>query len=246
MRFSADRIQLFLNYHTIRGKYVRRYLDHLRRGVTSFPATDFNKTAMDEFVSYIDSKWSASLKNKRILDIGCGDGYTLSRINEQKISSDTIGISVNRGDVALARKLYGVKVKFGDMHEIPLPNNSVDTILARHCLEHSPMPLFALFEMHRVLEPADGLLALVLPANSPFWIEYEGHFHCMPKENWRKLFKEAGFEVESEEDGKWYAKRTDEHEEEWRFILRPVEQTTGRSPYRSIYRETFERVIGLK
>tara|TARA_R110002072_G_scaffold10726_53_gene49782 strand:+ start:1847 stop:2587 length:741 start_codon:yes stop_codon:yes gene_type:complete len=246
MLFSADRIDLFVNYHTISTKYIRRYLDHLRRGVVSFPATDYNKHAMDDLVASLEKNWTDALRGKRILDIGCGDGYTLSRIRDKGISSDLLGISVNRDDVALAKKMTGIKVKFGDMHSIPMPEGSVDALIVRHCLEHSPMPLFALFEMHRVLKATDGLLVVVLPANTPFWVEYEGHFHCMPKENWRKLFREAGFDVAAEENGTWYAKSTDAHEEEWRFFLRPREITEGRKPHTSIYREVIDRIVGRR
>lgn len=121
----------------------------------------------------------------------------------------------------LADKTHNIKVKFGDMHAIPQKDKSIDTILARHCLEHSPMPLFVLFDMHRIMKKDRGILAIVLPAYDPYWIQYKGNFHCMPKDNRLKLFEESGFDVLSEETGYWFAVATNKPENEWRFLLRP-------------------------
>lgn len=235
-------VERIINYYAISPGRVRRYLDHTRKGVASFPANEYNKTAMDEMIQFIEKKAPESLKGTRIIDIGCGDGYMLNQINNNHNNTSVLGISVIRKDITLARKMHNVKVKFGDMHAIPLRNNSVDTILARHCLEHSPMPLFALYEMHRILRKKEGVLAVVLPAYDPFWVQYEGHFHCMPKDNWLKLFNEAGFDLLHEESGHWFAVVTNKNEKEWRFILKPKTEATYQQPYRPFFLDLLSQI----
>jgi len=211
-------------------------MDEMRRGVAAFPANESNKMAMNELVSMVEREAPESISGVAILDVGCGDGYTLSRISESNTNESLLGVSVCRGDIELAKRLHDVSVKFGEMNCLPCKPRSVDTVITRHCLEHSPMPLFSLMEMHRVMRPGAGALVVVLPANTPFWINYKGHFHCMPKENWLRLFELAGFEVTYQESGTWFAVGTQSDEEEWRFILRPKFETAYTRPYRRFYR----------
>jgi len=248
MRLIGKRtIQRIINYNFIRIGRLKRYLDHLRIGVASFPVNDHIKKATAELLLFIERDMPESLVGTIIMDIGCGDGYMLSQINKKHSNSSFIGISVCNDDISLARKRHGVKVKFGDMHSIPQNENTVDTILARHVLEHSPMPLFALFEMHRIMKKGKGILAVVLPAYDSKWVKYEGHFHCMPKDNWMKLFEESGFNVLFEETGCWFAVATNKLEKEWRFILSPKKDEQFCQPYKPFYADVFNRLIlGLK
>lgn len=234
-------LERILNYYAIPPGRLRRYLDHSRVGVASFPANKHNKKAMDELLTFIESEAPESLDGTKILDIGCGDGYILSQIRSNYNNTSLSGISVCRDDISLASKVYGAKVKFGDMHSIPEKNKSIDTVIARHCLEHSPMPLFVLFEIHRIMKNGSGVLVVVLPAYSPYWVKYKGHFHCMPKDNWIKLFGDAGFEVLSEEVGYWFAVATNKPEEEWRFLLQAKTDKKYNQPYTPFYVELFNR-----
>jgi len=234
-------LERIFNYYAIPLKRLRRYQDHLRVGVASFPANKHNMHAMNELLVFIETEAPESLDGTKILDIGCGDGYILNQIRNNYGNTNLSGISVCRDDISLAKKMHGTKVKFGDMHAIPEQNKSIDTVIARHCLEHSPMPLFALFEMHRIMKAGKGVLVVVLPAYTPYWVQYRGHFHCMPKDNWVKLFEEAGFEVLSEETGYWFAVATNKSEKEWRFLLRPKIDKKYSQPYTSFYLELFNR-----
>lgn len=86
-----------------------------------------------------------------------------------------------------------------DFHELPYSDNSFDLIWARHALEHSPMPYFALKEWQRV---ADYLL-IIVPAPSKYIANYEGHYSVFADNSWRALFKKAGLKLIKFEEGKW-------------------------------------------
>ena len=60
-----------------------------------------------------------------------------------------------------------------DEEELPLPDSSVDRVLAVHLLEHSEQPAETLRETHRVLS-ANGRVVVVVPHRRGMWARYEG------------------------------------------------------------------------
>lgn len=233
--FKKRNLLRLWSYFSVSPRPFKRYLDHFRYDFRSFAANQFNIVAMDKLIDMVEVHAPESLADCRILDIGCGDGYILGRLKRnQQGRKGLLGLSVCRGDIKRAARTHGVKVKFGEMHSIPVRTGSIDTIIARHCLEHSMMPMIALLEMYRVLDKQKGLLVVVLPANTPFWVNYPWHYHCMPRENWVKLFDNAGFDISYEETGTWFATATQQDEEEWRFLLRPKTDPRYAEPALSI------------
>jgi len=55
----------------------------------------------------------------------------------------------------------------GDIHAIPLPDESVDGIICRSVLEHVDHPGIAIQEMYRILKPG-GLLFIQVPSIYPY------------------------------------------------------------------------------
>jgi ubiquinone/menaquinone biosynthesis C-methylase UbiE len=55
----------------------------------------------------------------------------------------------------------------GDIHAIPLADNSVDGVMCRSVLEHVERPADALREMHRILKPG-GLAFIQVPSTYPY------------------------------------------------------------------------------
>jgi ubiquinone/menaquinone biosynthesis C-methylase UbiE len=55
----------------------------------------------------------------------------------------------------------------GDIHALPIPDNSIDGIICRSVLEHVERPAQAVKEMHRVLKPG-GLLFIQVPSTYPY------------------------------------------------------------------------------
>jgi len=107
-----------------------------------------------------------------------------------------------------------------DFHWLPYGDNSFDLVWARHALEHSPMPFFALLEWHRVTKK---YLLIILPEPTPYIAEYWGHWSCLPDFGWRALFKKANLKLLKDERGEWihYHPFTRESEKmmEMRFLL---------------------------
>jgi ArsR family transcriptional regulator len=55
-----------------------------------------------------------------------------------------------------------VRFELGDMHELPIPDRSVDTLLLMHALTYTRRPELVFSEAARVLRPGGQLLAVTL------------------------------------------------------------------------------------
>lgn len=81
-------------------------------------------------------------------------------------------------------------------HQLPLPDNSVDYLLAVHCLEASENARILLREIWRVIRP-EGRLILVVPNRRGIWARVEttpfGHGRPYSSGQLEKLLAEAMF-----------------------------------------------------
>jgi 2-polyprenyl-3-methyl-5-hydroxy-6-metoxy-1,4-benzoquinol methylase len=104
-----------------------------------------------------------------LLEIGCGRGGFSCWLAKQPvrpkeiIAADFSGTAVKTGSMA-SKKLgiEGVRWLHADIQDIPLPDNSVDTVVSFETVEHVPDPSLAIKEMARVLKPG-GRLFLTTP-----------------------------------------------------------------------------------
>ena len=106
---------------------------------------------------------------KRILDVGCGKGRFMLK------SPDRIeGIDIDEGNVVECKK-EGLKVRVGDVLDLPYEDSSFDCVHTSHVIEHFfPKDLYrALGEMDRVLK-SGGILVIRSPcAYDGFWGEID-------------------------------------------------------------------------
>lgn len=102
-----------------------------------------------------------------ILDVGCGEGFTLHKLQEQKIGKKLEGIEYQKRAIALGKKEYpNLKITQGSIYELPYKDNSFDVVLCTEVLEHMDNPTKALHELVRV---SKKYLLLSVP-NEPFFM----------------------------------------------------------------------------
>ena len=143
-----------------------------------------------------------------VLEIGCGPAPLLDAM--QELGKKTTGVT-------LGGEQPKHKVIRQDMHFLDMANNSYDLVAARHVLEHSPIPLPLLMEMHRI---AKKYALVVLPAPSKRMINWVDHYFAMPRENWERLFKVAGWKVQEYREVRlYYEPSTDEWDREYQYLL---------------------------
>ncbi len=116
----------------------------------------------DDFLDFM-TRTGVAISDSRVLEIGSGTGYLLSRLNE--MGADTVG--VEPGDHGQHRfERPGVRL-VRDFFPSSRIDGTFDTILMYSVLEHVAM-LEGWFEaLHRHLEPG-GKLVISVPACEPF------------------------------------------------------------------------------
>jgi predicted SAM-dependent methyltransferase len=117
--------------------------------------------------------------------------------------AEATGITCSREDAHEANERGMRNVCVLDMHEIgdlrdefvPQKVGELDLVWARHVLEHSPIPLFVLQEIHSILRPGTGKLYVEVPdpATACHHCANVQHFSCFGREGWEGLFDKAGF-----------------------------------------------------
>jgi SAM-dependent methyltransferase len=135
-----------------------------------------------------------------IVDSGCGQGLFAKEVMSLGYTNVT-GVTLSPEDVAACEQ-KGYKVKNANMSDLPWQDSTVDFIWCRHALEHSPYPLFTLYEFHRVLKPG-GHVFIEVPApdnERTYMHEYNpNHYSILGVRMWLAMFIKVGFETK----GQW-------------------------------------------
>ena len=167
-----------------------------------------------EFVSKMD-------KGARVLDIGCGNGKNIIYMNENGIKGEGVDFSSNL--VEICRK-KGLKVKEGDMRELPFEDNQFDNaicIAALHHLQNEEDRILAIKEMMRVCKDCAEILVTVWSVeqeegcnakhrnfkygdNYVPWEETRRYYFIYDEEHIKGFLKQFNVKELKWERGNWY------------------------------------------
>ncbi|MBN2119583.1 MAG: class I SAM-dependent methyltransferase [Candidatus Omnitrophica bacterium] len=153
-------------------KMTLTYLDLLEESLpeSTHPAYSFWKNyalnAIDrgeEIVEAINKH--ASIKDKKVLDVGCGEGGT--SIAFAKAGAKVIAIDIDEQRVKRTRiraQEYSLKIEalVGDINKTDFPDNSFDAIICQDVIEHVLDPEKAVGELGKLLKKG-GYLFLTAP-----------------------------------------------------------------------------------
>ncbi|MEW6117192.1 MAG: class I SAM-dependent methyltransferase [Nitrospirota bacterium] len=145
--------------------------------------------------------------NKRLLDIGCGNGSYLLYLKKLGWDAEKqlFGVEFPNASIAQIKQSEQLNIIEGDFLDIELPMNFFTIATLRHVLEHFIDPVLAMKKVREILEPGGKVFISV-----PNFRSLEGVFL---KEKWypldpprhlyhftpgtlRKLLHKTGFEVE--------------------------------------------------
>jgi len=140
------------------------------------------------------------LKNKKLLDAGCGTGWFSKRACELEAEVTSLDLGENLLN-EVAKKCDSRRVQ-GSILELPFNDNEFDIVVSSEVIEHIPRPLDAIDEFFRVLKP-DGILVLTTPNKLWFfsiWLAnvlglrpYQGLENWVSWYQMKKKINEAGF-----------------------------------------------------
>ncbi len=107
------------------------------------------------------------LKVDSILDVGCGEGFTLQRLYKNKIGKRLEGVDFQKSAIEIGTKLHpDLALKQGNIYNLEYRDNSFDLVMATEVLEHLDDPKKGLKELIRV---SKKYLLLSVP-NEPFFM----------------------------------------------------------------------------
>lgn len=147
------------------------------------------KQAVQEFIPLFGLSDSSF-----VLDAGCGPGVFMDEMRSAGFSN-LRGVTLSSADQqACWRKNH--RCAADDISDLGDHDASVDLVWCRHALEHSPYPLFTLYEFNRVLKLHGGLYVEVPAPDLPRCHEVnENHHSVLGRQMWLALLQRAGFEV---------------------------------------------------
>lgn len=136
-------------------------------------------------------------EGKIVIDLGCGKGAYLALLGD-----NAVGVEISKPNLEACRA-KGLSVIESDLNEtLPFKDESVDTVLASHVIEHLRGPLFFLEEINRVLKP-HGFLILAVPNEQsvicwkcPYFFSDDLHLYGLTVANTKALLGAAGFTVQ--------------------------------------------------
>jgi ubiquinone/menaquinone biosynthesis C-methylase UbiE len=102
-------------------------------------------------------------RNKRVLDIACGEGYGAALL--ASVASHVVGVDIAGDVIAQASSTYPApNIDFieGSCEAIPLPDDAVDVVVSFETIEHVSDHQLMMSEICRVLRPR-GLLVISSP-----------------------------------------------------------------------------------
>lgn len=133
------------------------------------------------------------LPDIRILDVGSGDGWSLTYLKRgcpdgftlfppKKRFHNACGIELIHKVVEYAQK-KGRNVIQGDIRHLVVEENAFGLIYTRHCLEHLDKPLRTLKNITKMLKPGGTLLAIVPKENKNINAQKSVHSYQFRKDN---------------------------------------------------------------
>ncbi len=138
-----------------------------------------------------------------VLDIGCGAGVSLLEL--ENIGAIAYGSEYDRNVEPIAKTL-SLKIHFGDLKTLPLPDHSLDCITLSQVLEHVTHPVEFLIQIRSKLKKT-GRVVMAFPNIDGLscrlagrtWINWHVpyHLHFFTRASLEKVLAEAGFELRS-------------------------------------------------
>ncbi len=108
----------------------------------------------------------AALNPERILDAGCGEGFTLEKLRINGIGQTLEGIDAQADAVHLGTRTHPkLHLREGSIYALPYEDNAFDVVVCTEVLEHLERPEDALKELYRVT----SRFCVVTVPNEPFF-----------------------------------------------------------------------------
>jgi ubiquinone/menaquinone biosynthesis C-methylase UbiE len=111
-----------------------------------------------------------------VCDVGCGRGYLIGRISEDPRITKSMGIDIII-DEKMRAQYEDVEFMEGHVERIPLPDESFETVISTHTIEHILSMDQALNELRRI---SSKRLIVVVPMEREYKFGFNLHVNFFP------------------------------------------------------------------
>lgn len=150
-------------------------------------------------------------KRRKLLDVGCGDGFFLSRIFDEakakELPIEGAGIDISKEAIKLAQKSYtSLEFKVMDAETLEFRESQFDYVVSYGVLEHVNDPCAGIKQIGRVLA-GGGAFAMMMPTVGAYRKDRldEGWYEDLndppqmqwnyKRQKWERFFLDAGLEL---------------------------------------------------
>ncbi len=127
--------------------------------------TDLNQACTEAILELV--------KDSKVLEVGCGRGYLADRLSEEnEVTACDIVVSKD-----LKKKYKKVKFVEANIERLPFADNSFETVVTTHTLEHVKNLELAVSEIKRV---ASKQVIIVVPRQRPYKYTFSLHTQFFP------------------------------------------------------------------
>ncbi|MFH1833034.1 MAG: class I SAM-dependent methyltransferase [Candidatus Levyibacteriota bacterium] len=106
------------------------------------------------------------LNPKTILDVGCGEGFTLNEFLINNVGKKLEGVDNSHNSLSIGAELFpNLSLKYADIYKLPYKDNSFDLVLCLEVMEHLKEPKKAISEIMRVSKK----YTIISVPNEPFF-----------------------------------------------------------------------------
>jgi len=120
------------------------------------PALEAEHRARYEFAK-------GTVAGKRVIDLGCGEGYGSHMLSE--VAASVVGVDISSESIEHAKPTYkatNLSFEVGDVTKLPFQANEFDACVCLEVIEHVENPDDLLREVARILKP-DGVFIASTP-----------------------------------------------------------------------------------
>jgi SAM-dependent methyltransferase len=166
------------------------------------------------FYAAVVDRWLRRIKGKRILEVGCGHGFMLGRLEGKY---ETFGVDISEYAIRQATQFAPKSRCFVADIESGLPSelepSAFDIVVAKYVFEHLQQPLPAMQRLAKLLRPR-GILFFSVPNTESRGARLKGktwyahkdptHRSLLPPDRWLQMVGQAGLSLVKEfSDGYW-------------------------------------------
>lgn len=135
------------------------------------------------------------LNIESVLDVGCGEGFILNKLKQEKIGQKWEGIDYSKDAIEIGQNLHpSLNLNIGSIYKSGYKDNSFDLVICTEVLEHLEDPKKALNEALRISKKYILLSVpnepLFLLSNFTQWGKDIGHINHWTFLGFEKLIKE--------------------------------------------------------